>query len=86
MDLATAIGVTVAALRANTPTPPNGNGEATDPVKLEVAVLDRQRPGRAFRRITGAALDALLPSVPSADEAKAAEGDAAGEGDSAKKE
>lgn len=29
--------------------------------KLEVAVLDRHRPGRAFRRISGAALDALLP-------------------------
>jgi proteasome alpha subunit len=38
----------------------NGNGEA-DPIKLEVAVLDRDRPRRAFRRLTGAALDALLP-------------------------
>ncbi|WP_370963420.1 proteasome subunit alpha [Amycolatopsis sp. cg9] len=38
----------------------NGNGEA-DPIKLEVAVLDRDRPRRAFRRLTGTALDALLP-------------------------
>ncbi|MGH3859735.1 proteasome subunit alpha [Actinokineospora sp.] len=30
--------------------------------KLEVAVLDRGRPTRAFRRITGAALTALLPA------------------------
>ena len=30
--------------------------------KLEVAVLDRARPNRAFRRIEGAALAALLPS------------------------
>jgi proteasome alpha subunit len=28
--------------------------------QLEVAVLDRRRPGRTFRRITGAALDPLL--------------------------
>jgi proteasome alpha subunit len=28
--------------------------------RLEVAVLDRRRPGRAFRRITGAALTSLL--------------------------
>ncbi|WP_410566624.1 proteasome subunit alpha [Amycolatopsis sp. cmx-4-61] len=38
----------------------NGNGEA-DPIKLEVAVLDRDRPRRAFRRLTGTALDTLLP-------------------------
>jgi proteasome alpha subunit len=30
--------------------------------KLEVAVLDRSRPTRAFRRITGAALTSLLPA------------------------
>jgi proteasome alpha subunit len=30
--------------------------------KIEVAVLDRARPKRAFRRIEGAALTALLPS------------------------
>ena len=30
--------------------------------QLEVAVLDRKRPGRAFRRITGAALAQLLPA------------------------
>jgi proteasome alpha subunit len=28
---------------------------------LEVAILDQNRPRRAFRRITGAALEALLP-------------------------
>jgi proteasome alpha subunit len=33
--------------------------------QLEVAVLDRSRPRRAFRRITGAALTALLPSTDS---------------------
>jgi proteasome alpha subunit len=39
----------------------NGNGETDPPIKLEVAVLDRDRPRRAFRRLTGTALDALLP-------------------------
>jgi proteasome alpha subunit len=47
--------------------------------QLEVAVLDRNRPGRAFRRVTGAALDALLAttvpapagSEPAADAASA---------------
>jgi proteasome alpha subunit len=34
--------------------------------QLEVAVLDRRRKGRTFRRITGAALTALLDGDPSA--------------------
>jgi proteasome alpha subunit len=38
-----------------------GNTETDPPIKLEVAVLDRDRPRRAFRRLTGTALDALLP-------------------------
>jgi proteasome alpha subunit len=41
-----------------------GNGSeprVLGPATLEVAVLDVNRPRRAFRRITGAALDALLP-------------------------
>ena len=43
------------------------NGSATaeprtlGPATLEVAILDLNRPRRAFRRITGAALEALLP-------------------------
>jgi proteasome alpha subunit len=37
--------------------------------QLEVAVLDRRRTGRTFRRITGAALTALLnPPAPPAEE------------------
>jgi proteasome alpha subunit len=31
------------------------------PSTLEVAILDAKRPRRAFRRITGSALEALLP-------------------------
>ena len=34
---------------------------------LEVAVLDRGRPGRAFRRLTGSALTSLLPQAPDND-------------------
>ncbi len=76
LDLQAALGVAVAALRTPTQPAPstssagssassanasaNGNGDA-DPIKLEVAVLDRDRPRRSFRRLTGAALDTLLP-------------------------
>ena len=31
------------------------------PATLEIAILDANRPRRAFRRITGSALEALLP-------------------------
>jgi proteasome alpha subunit len=66
LELAEAIGVAVRAL-SKTSTPPasnNGNGgELLGPEKLEVAVLDRSRPRRAFRRISGEALTALLPST-----------------------
>ncbi|MFI7428191.1 proteasome subunit alpha [Micromonospora sp. NPDC049836] len=40
--------------------------------QLEVAVLDRRRVGRTFRRITGTALTALLEGDPAADAAPAA--------------
>ncbi|WP_326835874.1 proteasome subunit alpha [Amycolatopsis rhabdoformis] len=84
-DLATALATAIEGLRA-TAASANGNGApATEPdqIKLEVAVLDRARPRRAFRRLTGAALDALLPAPPVKDEAeKPAEGEA--DGDSAK--
>ncbi|HEY2097117.1 MAG TPA: proteasome subunit alpha, partial [Pseudonocardia sp.] len=51
----------------------------------EVAVLDRSRPRRAFRRLTGAALAALLPEEnrekPAESDEKAAAGEQAnGEG------
>jgi len=38
----------------------NGTPRRLDASQLEVAVLDRRRKGRAFRRISGAALTALL--------------------------
>jgi proteasome alpha subunit len=67
MDLATALQVAVRALTGTTPTGNSNNNGATerpllDVDRLEVAVLERARPGRAFRRISGAALAALLPA------------------------
>ncbi|WP_156755982.1 proteasome subunit alpha [Actinokineospora pegani] len=66
--LRAAVGLALRALTSAT-----SNGAAADPPlgRLEVAVLDRTRPRRAFRRVEGAALDALLPvseTAPDADE------------------
>jgi proteasome alpha subunit len=36
---------------------------------LEVAILDANRPRRAFRRITGSALERLLPKDKGSDSA-----------------
>nr|WP_090274008.1 proteasome subunit alpha [Mycolicibacterium komanii]CRL66900.1 proteasome subunit alpha [Mycolicibacterium komanii] len=56
----------------------NGGSEqrVLGPSTLEVAILDANRPRRAFRRITGSALEALLPS---SSEAPAEDSDTAGE-------
>ena len=77
-DLATALGTAIEGLRAASPAT-NGNGAAAEAeqIKLEVAVLDRARPRRAFRRLSGAALEALLPA-----KAEPVEKPADGEGDS----
>ncbi|BBY42231.1 proteasome subunit alpha [Mycolicibacterium celeriflavum] len=54
-----AVKIAVDALKAD------GNGGSEQrtlgPSTLEVAILDANRPRRAFRRITGAALESLLP-------------------------
>jgi proteasome alpha subunit len=58
-DLADAVHIAVNALKAGA-----GNGGDDDTLSvstLEVAILDTSRPRRAFRRITGAALEGLLP-------------------------
>ena len=70
MDLHTAIDVAVRGLGAASPA--NGNGKKSTGLpeldKLEVAVLERDRPRRAFRRINGAALTSLLPEPEETDE------------------
>lgn len=50
-------GISSAAGNATPPSEPRVLGPAT----LEVAILDAGRPRRAFRRITGPALEAVLP-------------------------
>lgn len=57
LSLREALGVGVAALSSVSPA---ANGAQLPAEQLEVAVLDRRRPKRAFRRVTGAALRALL--------------------------
>ncbi|WP_328357338.1 proteasome subunit alpha [Mycobacterium sp. NBC_00419] len=72
-ELADAVGIAVGALRAGISSATNNASPPAEPrvlgvSSLEVAVLDANRPRRAFRRITGAALEALLPKVDSASE------------------
>jgi proteasome alpha subunit len=70
MELAEALGVAVKALSSTAvsgSTGANGSSGSSDRPqldldRLEVAVLDRNRPRRAFRRITGEALADLLPT------------------------
>ncbi|PRC47591.1 proteasome subunit alpha, partial [Mycobacterium sp. ITM-2017-0098] len=62
-SLADAVSIAVGALSSGEKgTEPRVLG----PEVLEVAILDANRPRRAFRRITGAALEALLPQPVSA--------------------
>ena len=66
MGLSDALQVGVRALSAVSPvTAGSGNGSAAQltAAQLEVAVLDRRRPKRAFRRITGSALRTLLGEI-----------------------
>ncbi|MFF5173555.1 proteasome subunit alpha [Micromonospora sp. NPDC000089] len=69
MSLSEAVKVAMSALSSV-----GGEGGAARTIaanQLEVAVLDRQRVGRTFRRVTGAALTALLDGDSSADTAPA---------------
>jgi proteasome alpha subunit len=66
-SLADAVSIAVGALSAG------GNGterRTLGPATLEVAILDVNRPRRAFRRITGAALEELLPQSDSNEAAE----------------
>ncbi len=55
--LSAAAKVAIDALKAGS----DGESRPIDASTLEVAILDANRPRRAFRRITGSALEALLP-------------------------
>jgi proteasome alpha subunit len=78
MSLTEAFGAALAALTAT------GNGERTEltATQLEVAVLDRTREHRAFRRIRAARLEELITESRSAD-AKSAPAPEAPAGESA---
>jgi proteasome alpha subunit len=88
LSLRDAMQVALGGLRA-----PSANGDADRPLNasnLEVAVLDRTRPRRAFKRIVGPALNRLLGAEPPGPvpagtdgEADAGEGSAAGGGSGA---
>ena len=67
--LSEAARIAIEALKAGGGTEPRTLGPST----LEVAILDANRPRRAFRRITGSALEALLPEEDS--DAKKPDGD-----------
>src|SRR6195952_4337227 len=78
MGLSDALQVGVRALSAVSPvTAGGGNGGAAGRLtaaQLEVAVLDRRRPKRAFRRVVGSALRTLLgDEEPAPDERHSAE-------------
>lgn len=80
MDLGDAVNVAVRALsKSGAPGSSNSNNgnnnELLDQEKLEVAVLDRARPRRAFRRIAGEALTALLPAAETPAESTESGGD-----------
>ncbi|WP_219419157.1 proteasome subunit alpha [Pseudonocardia nigra] len=62
VELAEAIAIAVEALQAAS-TANGGAAEVLGVKALEVAVLDRTRPRRTFRRITGTALRDLLPEA-----------------------
>lgn len=65
LELAGAVQLAVRVLSAAG----SGNGESGQVAgRLEVAVLERSRPLRAFRRLEGPALAGLLPSEPAAEE------------------
>ncbi|MHA6782762.1 proteasome subunit alpha [Pseudonocardia saturnea] len=82
LALADSIALAVEALQTSS-TPATGNGAAQPAVlgvrALEVAVLDRGRPRRSFRRITGSALRELLPEANRTVDAPTGSGDVGGD-------
>ncbi|MGH3980216.1 MAG: proteasome subunit alpha [Pseudonocardiaceae bacterium] len=80
MELAAAVAAAVRAL-GSAGAGSDGSGRRSLGVgQLEVAVLDRNRPRRAFRRIIGAALTALLPgAAPAAGPGDSGPGPSGGE-------
>lgn len=59
-DLRDALRIAMSALRAGSADTSNGDQSSLEVASLEVAILDANRPRRAFRRINRAALENLL--------------------------
>jgi proteasome alpha subunit len=76
-DLGDALKVAVNALRANSSDNATNGQPALSEANLEVAILDANRPRRAFRRINRATLESLLQESDSGD------GDGDGDGEAA---
>jgi proteasome alpha subunit len=64
-DLRDALGIAVSALRAGSAEASNGDQPSLGVSSLEVAILDANRPRRAFRRINRPALETLLQELDS---------------------
>lgn len=62
MTLSEALSAAVDALQAGAAATTSGEARSLTEQTLEVAVLDRRRSGRKFRRLIGEALSALLPA------------------------
>jgi proteasome alpha subunit len=75
-NLRDAVGIAVTALRAGSADASNGDQPSLEVASLEVAILDANRPRRAFRRINRPALEHLLQQL---DAPKS--GDSEGDGD-----
>ncbi len=73
LDLPGALGVAIAGLTTQS----NGDRTEIPAGQLEVAVLDRAREHRTFRRLTGARLEGLLAQARPAGTAKAKQAQAA---------
>jgi proteasome alpha subunit len=67
MSLTEAMRLAIASLASQG----DGGTEAVTSAELEVALLERDRPFRAFRRITGARLEALVTEVTASGSASA---------------
>ncbi|NMN98711.1 proteasome subunit alpha [Antrihabitans stalactiti] len=65
LSLEDGVAIAVSALQAGVPDVAAGDKEkrTIGVSALEVAVLDQTRPRRAFKRVTGAALEALIPKA-----------------------
>ena len=79
MNLSGALGTATTALATE---PGGGEPRALDPAQLEVAVLDRHRPRRAFRRIAAPLLTRLLSSEDPTTDVPTADDDTAGRNES----